>query len=304
MRDHLTELHTYVQECREDLDSTRGRIQSEEARLQEQEQTLHRSQEEHRLAMVAFRQQMIGWQGQITDLRRLLSKDETRLERRQAFVEEQVKEVNVASEKLAQSAEALQQERHDVADKRLEIDRHLVDMRQWYRQKLRELAGTNEAADGLETEAAAPESASERDGAETEEALVPTGRDILSLTAPLDTGDRILGDLLTQFQLVDAQTLSALLAEARRQRRSLRQVLLASGAVTLYQLALIEAGKVAGLMVGPVRVIDRLRVRRTRPSTESSTRGAAARRCCGTWPKTTCSTRYAPMNFGNASRKR
>jgi hypothetical protein len=35
---------------------------------------------------------------------------------------------------------------------------------------------------------------------------------------------------------------------------------LASGVVTLYQLALIEAGNVAGLMLGPVRVIDRLRV--------------------------------------------
>src|SRR5262249_15549333 len=34
---------------------------------------------------------------------------------------------------------------------------------------------------------------------------------------------------------------------------------LASGAVTLYQLALIEAGNVAGLMLGPVRVIDRVR---------------------------------------------
>ncbi len=50
-----------------------------------------------------------------------------------------------------------------------------------------------------------------------------------------------------------------MLAEARRQRRSLRQVLLASGVITLYQLALIEAGNVQGLMLGPVRVIDRLR---------------------------------------------
>jgi hypothetical protein len=36
-------------------------------------------------------------------------------------------------------------------------------------------------------------------------------------------------------------------------------VLRASGVITLYQLALIEAGNVAGLMLGPVRVIDRLR---------------------------------------------
>src|SRR5207244_12921026 len=35
---------------------------------------------------------------------------------------------------------------------------------------------------------------------------------------------------------------------------------LASGVVTLYQLARIEAGNMAGLMLGPVRVVDRLRV--------------------------------------------
>jgi serine/threonine protein kinase len=34
---------------------------------------------------------------------------------------------------------------------------------------------------------------------------------------------------------------------------------LASGVITLYQLALIEAGNVDGLMMGPVRVVDRLR---------------------------------------------
>jgi hypothetical protein len=37
-------------------------------------------------------------------------------------------------------------------------------------------------------------------------------------------------------------------------------VLLASGHVTLYQLALIEAGNVDALVLGPVRLIDRLRV--------------------------------------------
>src|SRR5439155_14669964 len=83
--------------------------------------------------------------------------------------------------------------------------------------------------------------------------------DILSLTEPVDAGDRKLGETLTQLQLIDEDALKALLVEARRQRRSLRQVLLASGVVTLYQLALIEAGNVAGLVLGPVRVVDRLR---------------------------------------------
>src|SRR5581483_2047087 len=61
-------------------------------------------------------------------------------------------------------------------------------------------------------------------------------------------------------ELMDAETLTALLVEARRQRRSLRQVLLASGYLTLYQLALIEAGNLDALILGPTRVVDRLRV--------------------------------------------
>src|SRR5262249_14492408 len=97
LRDHLGELHAYVQECREDLENAKTRLHLQEAKLEDRAGELRRGQEEHRLAMVAFRQQMIGWQGQIVDLRRLLAKDETRLERRQAFVDEQAKEVGAAS---------------------------------------------------------------------------------------------------------------------------------------------------------------------------------------------------------------
>src|SRR5207248_6327278 len=93
-----------------------------------------------------------------------------------------------------------------------------------------------------------------------DDSIVPTGRSILSITSSVDQGDLKLGQVLRTSQLIDADTLSALLAEARRQRRSLRQVLLASGVITLYQLALIEAGNVDGLMLGRFRVIDRLRV--------------------------------------------
>src|SRR5207244_3128978 len=55
-------------------------------------------------------------------------------------------------------------------------------------------------------------------------------------------------------------TLRTLLVEARRQRRSLRQVLLAGGYLTLYQMALIETENLDGLVFGPSRVIDRLRL--------------------------------------------
>ncbi len=73
-----------------------------------------------------------------------------------------------------------------------------------------------------------------------------------------EPADRRLGDLLRSLELVDADTLTALLQEARRQRRSLRQLLLAGNYLTLYQMALIEAGNLDGLVLGPVRVIDRL----------------------------------------------
>src|SRR5260370_31113325 len=76
----------------------------------------------------------------------------------------------------------------------------------------------------------------------------------------MDEGDQKLGELLQSLELVDADSLSALLVEARKQRRSLRQMLLASSSVTLYQMAMIEAGNFDSLVLGPVRVLDRVRV--------------------------------------------
>jgi len=62
----------------------------------------------------------------------------------------------------------------------------------------------------------------------------------------MDPGDRSLGELPAGIELVDDATLASLWLEARRQRRSLRQVLLASGKLTVYQMALIESGNVEG----------------------------------------------------------
>src|SRR5437879_3860323 len=75
----------------------------------------------------------------------------------------------------------------------------------------------------------------------------------------IDEGDQKLGELLQSLELVDVDSLSSLLVEARKQRRSLRQMLLSSGFVTLYQMAMIEAGNFDRLVLGPVRVMDRLR---------------------------------------------
>jgi len=260
LRDHLGEIHQYVRQCQEELEQMRGRLQQDLDQLHAREQGLRRSQDEHRLAMAAFRQQLIDWQAQIADHKRTMERGQTRLDRQQAEVDERAKEVDAKSVELAQQADFLNEQEREVGERREEVDRHLVEMRQWYRRKLRELAGIPLMPDSLsfDNEPAAPPDAAKPSDAD--DAITPTDRNILSITGAVEPGDKKLGDLLRVSQLMDTETLTALLAEARRQRRSLRQVLLASGVITLYQLALIEAGNIDGLMLGPVRIVDRLRV--------------------------------------------
>jgi chromosome segregation ATPase len=245
LREQLDEVHTYAGQCREELEAMRAGIQAEAERVRQQEQALRRGQDEQRLAVAAFRQQLIDWQGQLDDMKRLMAHDESRLEQRQAQVAEQARQLGADTARLAQQADQLQEKEREVAVKRGEMDRHLSEMREWYRRKLRELAGISDP----DAEDAKPPS---DDGPR---------RDILSLTGDVDPIDQKLGELMTTLDLIEPDTLTALLVEARRQRRSLRQVLLASGAVTLYQMALIEANNLDGLMLGPVRVVDRLCVR-------------------------------------------
>ncbi|HTU17576.1 MAG TPA: hypothetical protein VMG10_05885, partial [Gemmataceae bacterium] len=247
LREHLSEIHGYVRQSRGDMELVRRDFQAEVERVRQQELDLHVARDEHRLANAAFRQQIIEWQGRLADLKQALHLDETRLERRASEVNEQSRQIADVSARLAQQAEQLQQQERLVTERRDEVDRHLTDMREWYRRKMRELAGLDgvapsEAPTGDEASALA-------EGAE---------RDILSLTGDVEPGDRQLGDLLRSLELIDADTLTALLLEARRQRRTLRQVLLAGNYLTLFQMALIEAGNLDGLVLGPVRVIDRL----------------------------------------------
>jgi len=83
-------------------------------------------------------------------------------------------------------------------------------------------------------------------------------RSFLAMADNMEPGDQHLGQNLRSLDLIDDATLSALLIEARRQRRSLRQLLLAGGYLTLHQMALIETGDLDKLVLGPVRVIDRI----------------------------------------------
>jgi chromosome segregation ATPase len=251
LKEHLAEVHAYARQCQEDLEALRGQLQAEAERLARQELAQRRQHDEHRLAVAGFRQQLIDWQGQIADMKRVLTQDGTRLERRQAKVDEQARQIDETSQRLAAQAAELEEQERAVADRRQEVEGHLADMREWYRKKLRELA----LGPSPQREQGEANTASATDDVETQS----PERNILALTGPVDESDRRLGELLAELELIEPDSLTALLAEARRQRRSLRQVLLTSGTVTLYQMALIEAGNVDALMLGPVRVVDRLR---------------------------------------------
>jgi chromosome segregation ATPase len=239
LRAHVTELHGYAKASREDLDAWRNQVRAQADDVQRQQQSLHQAREDHRLAVAAFRQQLIEWQGQVAELKRTLAQGETRLSRRQAAVDEQVRRMDAASLVLAEQAEVLQVQEQEMARQRDEVVGHLDDLREWYRRKIRELSKSRLEDAGTKR---------------------PPTRELLSVTGKVDPADQKLGELLRQLKFVDEDTLTALLVEAHQQRRSLRQALLSGGYLTIYQMALIEAGEVDALGLGPLRVIDRIRV--------------------------------------------
>jgi hypothetical protein len=251
----LQELHSYSRQSQEDLQELRTQVQAEADRLRQQELALHRARSEHRLSVTAFRQQLIDWQGRVAELKQFFTQNESRLELKQQAIEAAAKEIDETNKNLSRQAETLQQQRREVAERKTEVERHLGDMREWYRKKLREIAGgTPRNYSGAVLEM--PAANGVNDPAPPKAA--PAGRDILSLTGDVDPQDRKLGELMLQLGLVEEDSLIPLWNEARRQRRTLRQVLLTSGAITLYQLALIEAGNIDALILGPYRVIDRV----------------------------------------------
>ena len=256
LRSQLTELHAYTRQNQEDLEKVRTQVQSELERMHQQEAALTRSRTEHRHAVASFKQQLIEWQSRFSDMKQTLSHGESRIERREKVVE-------ATTQQLAKQAEELESKQRDVVERRGEMHRHLHDMRDWYRKKLRELVESRNAQRGTRNAESSDEDIlplpvhmaavdSQNRNAETGTPV------ILTLQDDLDPADRKLGELMKSLELVDAETLTALWAESRRLRRPLRQVLLAGGYLTLFQLALIESGNVTGLVLGRFRVTDRL----------------------------------------------
>jgi chromosome segregation ATPase len=237
LRNQLAELHAYASQSRDTLDAIRTDLRAEGERLRGRETDLEKARTEHRLAVSEFRAQLHDWQAKVGELKTAMTRTETRIEQKQADLEAAARKTDETALELARRMEQLRLDRDDLSERRSQVERHLCDMREWYRHKLRDLAAGNrhELPDQPRLAADPP-------------------------VDDLEPGDRHLGELLRRLELVDADALEALWDDARRQHRTLRQVLLASGAVTLYQLALIEAGNLDALMLGRFRVIDRVRV--------------------------------------------
>jgi chromosome segregation ATPase len=262
LREHLAEVHAYARQSREDLEGARKQVQGEADRVRQRELELQVARDEHRVAVAGFRQQLTEWQLKVDEIRQTLSLGKTELETRQSDLREQARHIADTSARLALEAEELQRQQRRVAERRGELDRHLSDMREWYRRKMRELAGVDApaGAEPGEGDVVPMPVVNEPDVSATLTNFDERNpaRAVLTLTDEIEPADRQLGELLATLELVDSDTLQALWAEARRQRRSLRQLLLAQNYLTLYQMALIEAGNLDGLVLGPVRVIDRL----------------------------------------------
>jgi hypothetical protein len=227
LKGQLAELHAFASHSRAELDAARAEIARRET-------TFEAARDEHRLAVSTFRQQVLEWRATVGDLKTAMTHGTDRLEAKKSSADAAAKKAEDAARELRRQQEILKEERTHVEAKRTEVERHLGDLREWYRHKLRDLA------------------AAKADFADT-----PTNPALAD--ARPEPGDEKLGELLRSHDLIDADALQALGAEARRQRRTLRQVLLTSGAITLYQLALIEAGNLDGLSLDRFRVVDRLR---------------------------------------------
>jgi hypothetical protein len=250
------ELHAEEQQ----LNDQRAALQAREQELQERLAAFQRNQGELATEKQAFESERQGFQERVRLMAAALEQmkqKQVELQEREAELQRQatqrleetptqegpgqISKANAESMPVAQPAappaEATQPAAHAP-----ESDGHLAELRQWYKQRLRVLAAGREDKSSGGPAAAAT-----------------SGRNILTLTGSASAADRQLGEVLRSLDLVDAETLYTLLVQARKLRRSLRHVLLSGGSLTLYQIALIEAGNLEALMLGPLRVIDRLR---------------------------------------------
>ena len=114
LRGHLNELNDFARTSRTDLEAARTQVRQDAERLREQHAALDRAKDEHRLAVTAFRQQLIEWQGTVADMRRLLSSSENRLDAKTVAATEAASAAADATRQLAEETDRLRREREEL----------------------------------------------------------------------------------------------------------------------------------------------------------------------------------------------
>ncbi len=243
LQEHLHEFHDYTKTAREELESLLRESRNQEDHSQNIESKITNAREEHRLSVASFRQQLIDWQHKLADIKLSLHNEESELQRKQAKFHSQSQILQHQSDKLLRKESDLREKEGEVFAQSIEVHRHLDEMKEWYRTKIKDLSGnaSSQLLSGYFDHSSDKKSADF----------------IVTKTDSVDPTDKKLGEQLVSLHLVEAETLSSLMAEAKKTRKSLRQSLLNGGYLTFYQLALIEAGNINGLMIDRFRVIDK-----------------------------------------------
>jgi hypothetical protein len=257
LRLQLQDIQSYRQHCQAKLEAGRSEANQILKQLDERSQMLSQLQDEQRLEAAVLRQDCLTWQARLETLEvqwRAHRRELTENAQRNA---DRSKELDLGHGRLEVQAVALEEQAQDVAYRRSEVNRHLADMQGWYRHKLRDLADRKLVSQPAVTNSLISAPSAPAAKHEDELSELPS---ILPLTSSGNDDDQHLADLLSGMGLIDALTLQTLLDQARQQRISLRDCLLANEFLTSYQLELIEAGKLEALVLNSLRVIDRVRI--------------------------------------------
>lgn len=247
LQEHLREFHDYSKVAREELELLLKDSRDQQNQSHDTESKIIKAREDHRLSIATFKQQLIEWQHNLIGIKLALQTGESELERKQAKFETQTQILQLQTESLSKKELNLREKEGEVLAQTKEVHRHLDDMRAWYRNKIKDLSGTisNSLASGYFDNAIGRPDLNQDNRSQP-------------LLDPVEPSDNKLGNQLISLGLVESDTLLALMAEAQKTRKSLRQALLNGGYLTFYQLALIEAGNINGLMIDRFRVIDKL----------------------------------------------
>ncbi len=229
-------------------------FEDQEPKLEDRESLIlhfRSSIHDSRLSILEFREQV-----------RLLQAARQKLAEAQRQFEEDQRDWELDAERQAEvlalrSRQLLDQEK-ELASSRSQLERELAALqaeRDDFDRRQEEQRRAQQALEKRELALGEREKQPEPDAVPTESAP-----DILPLRPGLSPEDQKLADLLVELSLVDQATLASLVDETRERGGALRDALVERGLLTLYQIEHLEAGRLEALCVGPLRIVDRLRL--------------------------------------------